>query len=305
MYEKINYKGWPNCIRLYNEEIELIVTTDIGPRILRFGFIDRQNFLYIVPKHCGKTGGDEWLIYGGHRLWLAPEAIPFSYSPDNDTVDYVVSDYSITLNQQKESVTGIVKQMEITLSPGSNEVKVHHRVTNKNAYSVILSIWPITMLATGGRAIIPQEPYGEGDDFLLPARAVALWSYTKMNDPRWTWGEKYIQAQQSPAYITEQKIGVTNKREWVAYYLDGELLIKKFKFNEDATYPDYNCNNEVYIAKDYLEIETLSPLTTLIPGGKIEHAEYWLLAKASADDSDQSIDENILPLVKSFKINDR
>ena len=24
-------------------------------------------------EQMGKTGGDEWRIYGGHRLWIAPE----------------------------------------------------------------------------------------------------------------------------------------------------------------------------------------------------------------------------------------
>ncbi len=302
MHEKINYKGWSNCIRLYNNEIELIVTTDIGPRIVKFGFIDKQNFLYMVSEHCGKTDGDEWLIYGGHRLWLAPEAIPFSYSPDNNTVDYLVNDYSIKLTQQKDTISGIVKEMEIALSPDKNEVKVLHRVINKNTSDVELSVWPITMLATGGRAIIPQEPYGEGNDYLLPARSLALWSYTKMNDSRWVWGEKYIQAKQDPKFVSEQKIGVSNKRGWVAYYLNEEVLIKKFDFKTGVIYPDYHCNNEVYIAENYLEIETLGPLTTLAPNEQVEHTEHWLLAKTKADESEQSITDNILPLVDSFKI---
>lgn len=303
MHEKINYEGWPNCIRLYNDEIELIITTDIGPRIVKFGFINKQNFLFMIPEHCGKAGGDEWRIYGGHRLWLAPEAIPFSYNPDNDKVDYLVNAYSIKLMQQKESITGVAKEMEITLSPDKNEVKVLHRVTNKNASDVELSVWPITMLATGGRAIIPQVPYGEGNDFLLPSRSLALWSYTKMNDPRWVWGEKYIQAKQNPQYTSEQKIGVTNKQGWIAYHLNGEVLIKKFDFRAGVIYPDYHCNNEVYISENYLEIETLGPLTTLAPGEKAEHTEHWLLAKAKIDDSEKSIDDSILPLVDSFEIN--
>lgn len=301
MHEKINYNGWPHCIRLYNDEIELIVTTDIGPRIVHFGFINKQNFFYLVPEHYGKTGGEEWRIYGGHRLWLAPEVMPFSYNPDNDKVEFTVQDNRIKLMQKKETITGIVKEMEITLSPDKNEVKVLHRLINKNSVEVELAPWPITMLAPGGRAIIPQEPYGEGDDFLLPAQSLALWQYTKMNDPRWIWGEKYIQAKQDPLFTSEQKIGVTNKQGWTAYYLNGELLIKRLDFNPDAVYPDYGCNNETYINGNFLEIETLGPLTKLAPGGVVEHTEYWLLTKATADESEESIDANILPLVNSFQ----
>lgn len=302
MHEKINYSGWPNCIRLYNDEIEIIATTDIGPRIVKFGFINKQNFFYLLPDHLGKTGGKEWRIYGGHRLWLAPEAMPRSYSPDNEKVEFAVHDNCIKLMQTKETITGIVKEMEITLSHNKNEVKVLHRLVNHNLWDVELAAWSLSMLAQGGRAIIPQEPYGEGDDYLLPARSLALWQYTKMNDPRWIWGDKYIQAKQDSLFTSEQKIGVMNKQGWTTYYLSGELLIKKFDFNPTAVYPDYGCNNETYINGDFLEIETLGPLTKLAPRETVEHTEHWLLTKATADESEESIDANILPLVNSFQI---
>ena len=299
---KIAFGGWPNCIRISNDEIELIVTSDIGPRIVRFGYINKQNFFYLAPDHAGKTGGDQWRIYGGHRLWIGPESMPGSYNPDNEKVEFEVYDNGIKLMQRKESITGVVKEMEIRLAHHKNEVTVLHRLINQNLSDIELSVWPLSVLAQGGRAIVPQEPYGEGDDFLLPARSLALWQYTKMNDPRWIWGEKYIQAKQDPVYTSEQKIGVTNKQGWAAYHLNGELLIKTFDFSPRAVYPDYGCNNEIYLNGDFLEIETLSPLTKLVPGEGVEHTEHWLLTKATADESEESIDENILPLVKSIQI---
>lgn len=192
--------------------------------------------------------------------------------------------------------------MEITLSDDKNEVKVLHRLVNKNLWDVELAAWSLSVRAQGGRAIIPQEPYGEGDDYLLPARPLALWQFIKMNDPRWIWGAKYIQAKQDTSAISHQKIGILNKQGWTAYYLNGEVLIKKFDFNSDAVYPDYGCNNETYINGHFLEIETLGPLTKIPPGGAVEHTEHWLLTKAAADESEESIDANILPFVNSFCI---
>lgn len=297
MHEIIEYKGWPDCIRLYNSEIELIATTDVGPRIVKVGFIGEQNFLYLVPEHEGKTGGDDWRIYGGHRLWHAPEAMPRSYAPDNEKIEYAILNNGVKLIQAREPITGIVKEMEINLSPHKNEVTVIHRLTNQNLWEIELSVWPITMLAQHGRAIIPQEPYGPESEFLLPARSLALWHFTKMNDPRWVWGEKYIQAKQDPRFSSDQKIGVKNKSGWAAYVLNGELLIKYVDFIPDADYPDYGCNNEIYINGNYLEIETLSPLTKVPPGGTIEHTERWLLARVTSDENEDNIDKNILPLV--------
>ncbi|MBS1736104.1 MAG: hypothetical protein JST21_18830 [Bacteroidetes bacterium] len=304
MVEKISYYGWPDCIRIYNEEIELIVTTAIGPRIVKFGYIGGQNFFYLVPGHIGKIGGNEWRIYGGHRLWHAPEAMPRSYNPDNEKVEFIIDagNNIIKLAQASEAFTGITKELEISLEADKNEVTIVHRLINQNLWEIELSVWPLSMLAPGGRAIIPQEPYGSESEFLLPARSLALWQFTKMNDPRWIWGEKYIQARQDPAFTSEQKIGVTNKQGWAAYYLNGEVLIKRFDYNPEAEYVDYGCNNEVFVNGDFLEVETLGPLTKLAPGKAAEHTERWLLAKTLIDESDESVDANILPLINSFNL---
>mgnify|MGYP000988283970 CR=1 FL=1 len=40
--QMIDYKGW-KCIRLANKQVELIVTRDVGPRIIRFGFIGESD----------------------------------------------------------------------------------------------------------------------------------------------------------------------------------------------------------------------------------------------------------------------
>ncbi len=44
--ELVNFNGWPNCIKLKDDKVELIVTTDIGPRIVWLGFTGGQNLLY-------------------------------------------------------------------------------------------------------------------------------------------------------------------------------------------------------------------------------------------------------------------
>ena len=42
--EKTDFRGWPNSYRISNGEVEAIVTGDVGPRIMRFGFVGGQNF---------------------------------------------------------------------------------------------------------------------------------------------------------------------------------------------------------------------------------------------------------------------
>ncbi len=107
--EKISYDGWPNCIKLSNGQIELIATTDVGPRIIRFGYIDGQNLFKEYKDQLGKTGGNEWLAYGGHRLWHAPEDRTRTYHPDNSPVALERDGEVVRLVQPAEPATGIGK----------------------------------------------------------------------------------------------------------------------------------------------------------------------------------------------------
>ena len=45
--EKIEFEGLKNCYRIYNDTVDLIAPTEIGPSILRFGFVGEKNEFYI------------------------------------------------------------------------------------------------------------------------------------------------------------------------------------------------------------------------------------------------------------------
>ncbi len=298
MQEKVNYGGWPNCLRLFNGQIELIITTDVGPRVIRCGFIGGQNLFKEFADQMGKTGGEEWRSYGGHRLWLAPEAMPRSYFPDNVAVKYTWDGKMLKIAQPIETTVGVVKEMEITLDPGENRVTVLHRLTNRNLWDIELAPWALTVMAPGGRAIFPQEPYRPHPEFLQPARTVVLWGYTDMKDPRWTWGSRYLQLRQDAKARSKQKVGLMNTLGWAAYYLNGEVFLKRFDFDPKLTYPDWGCNNETFTDPEFLEVETLGPLTRLAPGGHVEHTERWFLNRVQLGESETSLDEQLLPLVR-------
>jgi len=296
--EIIEYQGWPNCIRLANDKMLLVVTTDVGPRVIHLGFLDGPNLLKQVPEHLGATGGPEWRAYGGHRLWHAPEAMPRTYAPDNEPVAYDRNGEILSLVQPVEKSTGIQKEIEITLDPRQNRVTLVHRLINHNAWAVELAPWCLTVMAPGGRAIIPQEPYRPHPEYLLPARPLVLWHYTDMADPRWRWSAKYVQLRQEPAATTKQKVGMWNSHGWAAYALNDDLFLKRFPCQSDANYPDFGCNVELFCDSEILEIESLGPITLLPPdGGHVTHVENWFLFKASVGEDDASIDSALEPLL--------
>jgi len=298
--EKINYRGWQNCCRLSNGVVDLVATTDVGPRIIRFGFVGQENELKEYDDMLGQSGGDQWRIYGGHRLWHAPEAVPRTYYPDNEPVQLEEHPGFVRLIQSTETTTGIQKELDIHLSPDSARVQIVHRLRNHNLWAVELAPWALTVMAQGGKVIIPLPPRGSHAENLLPINTLALWAYTDMSDRRWTWGHKYIMLRQDPTATTPQKIGMMSPDGWIAYANRNHLFVKKFTYCPGAPYPDLGCSVETFTNADMLEVETVAPLCKLQPGAVIEHTEYWALFRdvpMPLDDSD--VERHVLPLVRA------
>jgi hypothetical protein len=301
--EKISYKGWPNCFRLSNNQVDLIITGDVGPRIIRLGFVGEDNEFKEFADQMGQTGGDEWRIYGGHRLWHAPEVMGRTYFPDNTPVKVEERAGGVHIVQPTETTTGIQKEMEIRLAPDQAHVQVTHRLRNTGPWAVEFAPWALSVMAQGGRAIIPLPKLGRHEDNLLPTSSLALLAYTDMADPRWTWGTKYILLRQDPAAAKPVKVGVMNTQGWVAYARANHLFVKKFAYVAGAAYPDLGCSVETFTNAEMLEVETLGPLVALQPGAAVEHVEDWFLFRdvpAPSDDAD--VDKNLMPKIESAKV---
>jgi len=276
--EKVACLGLPNCQRLSNGTVEVVVTTDVGPRIIRYALVGGENILGEVPEAVTKTALGDWRAWGGHRLWHAPEGNPRSYAPDNAPVRFdVVADGTVRLTQPVEAGTGIQKTITVALDPAGSRVTVTHAVANGNLWTVELAPWALTIMHGGGTAIVPQEPYGAHAQNLLPVRPLVLWAYTDLSDPRFAIGPRYIRLRSDEGRAEPQKIGVGNRQGWAAYNLGRTVFVKRFAHRAQQAYPDYGSNVEVYTAGSFIELETLGPLARLGPGEVAEHVEEWQL----------------------------
>jgi hypothetical protein len=298
MFEKIHYGGWDNCYRLSNDQVDLIVTGDVGPRIIRFGFIEQENMFKEYPEQIGKMQGDQWLIFGGTRLWHAPEAQPRTYYPDREPVLVQEIDHGLVVTQKPEPTTGIQKQIEITLSLDKPEVYLQHRLFNHNLWAVETSPWSLSVMATGGTAILPLPPRGPHPDFLLPTSSLTIWPYTNLSDPRWVLGQKFILLRQDPKTSLPQKIGIFTPNGWGAYANHGCLFKKQVPIQFEGIYPDMGVNFEVFTNQEMLELETLGALETIPPKGQIELQEHWTLFKDIPPIRNEADIEQILSIIE-------
>lgn len=297
--ERLNYHGWPHSCRLTNNTVELVLLADVGPRIIRFGFLGQENEFKEYPELAGQMGGDQWRIYGGHRLWHAPESNPRTYLPDNGPVEVEEHRDFVRLIQSAEPGNGIQKEMDVHLAPQGARVQVTHRLRNQGPWPVRLAPWALSVMAPGGCAIAPLPPYGAHGAHLLPTSSLALWPYTDMQDPRWHWGTRHLLLRQDPESATPQKAGLNTPDGWVAYARNGHLFVKRFHYEREGVYPDLGSSVELFTNGDMLEVETLAPLAELAPGAQAEHVERWsLFAGVRPPTSDAEIEAEVLPRVR-------
>jgi hypothetical protein len=301
--EKVTYFDTIGCLRLSNATVEVYVTVDVGPRILRYGFVGGENILGEAPAASIKTALGEWKPWGGHRLWTAPEANPRSYVPDDQPVEFSAeSELSLRLMQAVEQPTGIQKEITVTLDEEGAGVTLLHRITNRNLWPIEVSAWALTIMNGGGVAILPQEPYRSWDEYLLPARPLVLWHYTDLSDPRWSIGASYIRLRTDDALAGPQKIGIMNKQGWAAYHRRETLFVKYAAYEEGATYPDYGSTTEAYTAGSFIEVETLSPLRQLAPDESALHTERWQLFRdVRMGSTEAEIERAVTPLVAQIR----
>lgn len=272
----VSFGGWKNNVRLANEHAELIITLDVGPRVISYRTSDSTNVFKTFDEHLGGTREAEWKSRGGHRFWLAPEDAVLSYLPDNIPVEHrVISQDEVEVVTSPYEELPIRKILTVALDRHSTRVTVTHRAENVGTEVLTIATWGLSVMAPGGVEIIPLPPLGEHPRDLLPNRSMILWPFTDMADPRWHWGQRFITLRQAMAGPT--KAGLAHKERWVAYHRGDSLFVKTIAFREDATYPDLGCNFETFTNEEMLEVEALGPLVELGPGESTAHTEEWEL----------------------------
>ncbi|HSI73396.1 MAG TPA: hypothetical protein VK934_09470 [Fimbriimonas sp.] len=272
--EIVPFRGWQRNARLTCGNTEMIVTLEVGPRVISYGPIGSENMMAVHEATAGKSGGDEFHSYGGHRLWIAPEEDPRTFQPDNGPVAYEMdADWHVFTTETDKF--HIQKQWRIRPDPSRNAFEMVYRLHNQGAYPVELAAWTPTQFATGGECIFPQADFIAHADKVLPARPLVLWHYTNMSDPRWTWGEKVVRLKWMDKPPT--KCGMLIEQGYVAYHLNGNTHLRRFPCEPDKQYPDYGCNFETFTRQDMLEVETLGQLDTIAKGAFAEHRETWYL----------------------------
>ena len=296
-----SFENFGKCVEISNGIIEALVSIDVGPRVIKFNRVGGVNIMFtdINRDHHNEGAhydefyykGAQWNIYGGHRLWAAPESAPETAYPDNNPVEYKVCENGAVFTPPVQRETGFAMQMELVMSENTPEMMVHHKITNVSGKEKEFAVWALSVLAAGGTEIIPQNTHDTG---LLPNRTVAMWPYCDFADERLYLGHDYVTLRQDK-HFGAFKMGF-DAAKGLGYYVIGDTIFKK-KYSPNhpnGNYADYGCSFETYTNELFLELETLGELLKVPQGETLVHTEEWSLFKNSGDfnaKSDVSIGE--------------
>ncbi len=268
MIQEIAYAGWKRNLRIQGPTTELVITLEVGPRIIRYAFHDGKNVFVEFPEHLGGTGEKEWMIRGGHRLWTAPEG-NHSYECDNVPVSWKqLGDTAVEIVQPPSKVHGFQKTIRVELLE-DEMVRVTHFLANASGRTLDLTPWVLSVMAPGGVALIPQprldlhpSEFPEGrnakPEEFLPNREMILWPFTDLTDGRYAFSEHFLRV----TYLPERpatKLGLKLPTGWVAYQNGDNVFAKHFACDPSLPYPDRGSNFEIFTNIRILELESLAP----------------------------------------------
>lgn len=276
-----------NCLKLANSQVEVLVAIDYGPRIVSFKRINEENLLYedtegLIKNNCMEIEsayglGKVWYGKGGHRFWIAPEKMPFTYYPDDSPVNYEIQGKIVRLFQAPQIENGVQLTMELMLEEDTT-IKINHIAKNISSIPMEIAPWALTVMARGGVEIIPRTLRQEE---FLPNMSLIIWPYTDLQDDRISFEGDYIILKQREfeSNTTQKKgkfkIGISNEEGWAGYINKGQLFKKEFVYDSKGSYPDYGASYETYTDENILEMESLGCLKILGPGEETMHEEIW------------------------------
>lgn len=268
------------------------VALDIGPRVLYLAREDKEEFniFNVLPDFSVETPEGKWMIYGGHRLWTSPEAMPRSYSLDDKPVDVRVEGNSIVVTGNPEYANNVLKKIRIEPGEKKYTVKVTHEIVNIGRWPIEFACWALSVVRREGFAVIPVKPKPVDPRGLLPDRYLVIWPYTALNDPRLQFTQNYVVIRQDPSIEKPVKVGARANPPLIAYWVNDFVFVKYFE-EVHAPYPDYGSTVEVYTNNKFLEVETLGPLRKVEPGESNVHVEVWEIKRIGSFKLDERVFE--------------
>ncbi|NJM16473.1 MAG: hypothetical protein HC896_14820 [Bacteroidales bacterium] len=164
--EKMTFRGWQNCYRIWNSVAEVVVDTETGGRVLSYKLHKGPDVIYSNPKLNGKLLADyqnEKFDPDGGRFDYTPESVTRQIHDQTWFGNYNISaitDSSITIISKPDTALGLITTRTFALWPGTSKLSVRQSWENISRDTVEYAYWSRTLVNAGGRLIVPLKSQG-------------------------------------------------------------------------------------------------------------------------------------------------
>lgn len=263
------------AVRVRTEALELVVTTQVGPRIAFFARAGGENLLY-WDKDGVQRGA--WKLYGGHRVWITRplgDESEDTYLPDNDPCSVTRYADGVDVCAPASPVSRIARGMEIRVE-GERCVRVRNYLRNEGSMIYSGGCWSPTCVKADKEIEIPL---GCGEE--------TTWDIVYMAIPRIFAGnvtqldDDSVQMRGSSLFVTPKgrcvKRCVRAPQGVVQLHADGYIFRKTAAFSPYLSYPMNGCNVAAFVgAGNFMaEMETFGGEEAIRPGQTIDNVERW------------------------------
>ena len=257
--KKINYAGWDDCVYLSNGVCETVVSTKVGPRILRYSLVGGPNLFYLDEYAAGMTEElNLWRMYGGHTFDFSIDGKKILL-PENAPVGVRLEASSMHFDPMPMGNTGISKQISIRMCRrGGLEVK---------EILINTSDAPITVVAEASTNVVPGGvaalPATSPDCIMTPPEEADL--------RRTRFGKELCLVSADNVKGGEFALDFKADKRWCGYFNRGCLFI--ITTPPEESYEGANIG--VAGTPNRMTITTYSNPVTLAPGESYTHTEVF------------------------------
>jgi hypothetical protein len=285
--ERIEYHGWPNCLRLSNGVAEAMVVPAIG-RIMQFRFLgDEPGPFWENCELYGRYGtaanGDDWLNFGGDKTWPSPQGDwekqtgrtwPPPAAFDSLPYEAEAHDDQVLLTSQADPHYGMKAVRRLTLASEEPRLEItteFHKLAGKASR---VGVWVITQFRE------PERVFG-----LLPERPRLPQGYVQQMGGAPKDLERDGRLLSLKRHSSETiKIGtVATSLLW----MDARVALAINAQDSPGEYPNGGSSTEIYTNPDplpYVELETEGPLKILEAGDRMAQTNAYTLHHRSCPD---------------------
>lgn len=215
----------------------------------------------------------------GLRLaYMEPEQKPGSFHPGQQPARIIsFSDRRALVELAPSSVTKTQYTVHVELDRDRSSIHLQFRLKNLDQTTRRFAAWSVIALPSVGQIIVP---YGQT---LHDRRRMVLPPWSTQPQANLTMGHHAL-AMDLDHDMTGSafKLGLDTDAGWAGYRLGRQVLLSCSAYDPNAEYPEGDANVTIFQmnadAKDWAEIEHVSPLTEVPPAGEVVlNQTVWLL----------------------------